>query len=124
MKNKNIVVVDDDPGIVDSLEVMLEFAGYTITSFSKGSDLFSFLARGSADLILLDIWLSGEDGKEICQLLRCSPATQNIPVIMLSASRDLEKTAKEAGATEFLAKPFEMDVLLQKIELLTSEGTI
>ncbi|WP_207429403.1 two-component system response regulator [Pedobacter sp. SYSU D00535] len=115
MTNKTIVVVDDDPGIVDSLVVMLEFAGYTIKTFTKGSDLFPYLARQKADLILLDVWLSGEDGKEICQLLRCSPATKDIPVIMLSASRDLEKTALEAGANDFLAKPFEMSILLEKI---------
>ena len=115
MDNKTIVIVDDDLAIVDSLALMLEYAGYTIATFSNGSDLFSFLAREKNDLILLDVWLSGEDGKEICQLLRCSPATKNIPVIMLSASRDLEKTAMQAGADDFLAKPFEMDALLQKI---------
>jgi CheY-like chemotaxis protein len=63
--------------------------------------------------------MSGEDGRDICKKLKQDPLTKNIPVIMISASRDIKESAMEAGADDFLAKPFEMDDLLKKIEDLT-----
>ncbi|WP_256009072.1 response regulator [Desertivirga xinjiangensis] len=118
MNTKKILVVDDDPAILDSVEVMLDFEGFGVSKLSKGSDVLA-LTDDLPDLILLDIWLSGEDGKEICKQLKAKPQTRGIPIILVSASRELEKSAKEAGADDFLAKPFEMNVLISKINLLT-----
>jgi DNA-binding response OmpR family regulator len=115
---KKIMIADDDPGIVDAVEMLLEFEGYRVTTTVDGSTVLD-MKEELPDLLLLDIWMSGEDGRDICRQLKATAATKNIPVIMVSASRDIEESALAAGADDFLAKPFEMDELLAKIEKLT-----
>jgi len=112
------MIADDDPGIVDAIEMLLEFEGYEVSSTVDGSTVLD-MKHDLPDLLLLDIWMSGEDGRDICKKLKQEPLTKNIPVIMISASRDIKESAMEAGADDFLAKPFEMDDLLKKIENLT-----
>jgi DNA-binding response OmpR family regulator len=114
------MIADDDPGIVDAVEMLLEFEGYKVTSTVDGSTLLD-MKNELPDLLLLDIWMSGEDGRDICKKLKSEALTKNIPVIMVSASRDIKESAMAAGADDFLAKPFEMDELIQKIESLISE---
>ena len=118
LKQKKIMIADDDPGIVDAIEMLLEFEGYEVTSTVDGSTVLD-MKENRPDLLLLDIWMSGEDGRDICKKLKQEPLTKNIPVIMVSASRDIKESAMEAGADDFLAKPFEMNDLLKKIEDLT-----
>lgn len=115
---KKIMIADDDPGIVDAVEMLLEFEGYTVTSTVNGSSVLK-LSDNLPDLLLLDIWMSGEDGRDICKLLKEDEQKKHIPVIMISASKDVKESAINAGADDFLAKPFEMNDLLQKIEMLT-----
>jgi DNA-binding response OmpR family regulator len=118
-KQKKIMIADDDPGIVDAVEMLLEFEGYEVTSTVDGSTVLD-MKHELPDLLLLDIWMSGEDGREICKKLKTTPITKDIPVIMISASRDIKQSAMDSGADDFLAKPFEMAELLKKIEDLTS----
>jgi CheY-like chemotaxis protein len=113
MKQKKIMIADDDPGIVDAVEMLLEFEGYTVTSTVDGSTVLD-MKEELPDLLLLDIWMSGEDGRDICKKLKSENITKDIPVIMISASRDIKESAMAAGADDFLAKPFEMDELIQK----------
>lgn len=112
---KKILIADDDPGILDALTIMLEFEGYEVDCTLDCDELLTG-ESGLPDLLLLDIWMSGTDGRDICKLLKQSVRTCKIPVIMVSASKDIESSAIEAGADDFLAKPFEMDDLLRKIE--------
>ncbi|WP_214069971.1 response regulator [Mucilaginibacter sp. dw_454] len=115
---KKIMIADDDPGIVDAIEMLLEFEGYQVTTTGDGADVLD-LKDELPDLLLLDIWMSGEDGRDICKKLKQLETTKNIPVIMISASRDIKESAMAAGADDFLAKPFEMNELLDKIKNLT-----
>jgi len=112
------MIADDDPGIVDAVEMLLEFEGYEVTSTVDGSTVLD-MKDELPDLLLLDIWMSGEDGRDICRKLKSINSTKNIPVIMISASRDIKASAMSAGADDFLAKPFEMDELLKKIAHFT-----
>ena len=112
------MIADDDPGIVDAVEMLLEFEGYEVMSTVDGTTVLDMKGE-LPDLLLLDIWMSGEDGRDICRKLKHEPITKDIPVIMISASRDIEASALVAGADDFLAKPFEMDELLKKIEHYT-----
>jgi DNA-binding response OmpR family regulator len=64
------------------------------------------------DLLLLDIWMSGVDGKDICKHLKSAAATKHIPVIMVSAAKDIEQIAKDSGADDFIPKPFQIEDLL------------
>lgn len=117
---KKILIADDDPGIVDAIEMMLEFEGYDVTSTPDGSEVLK-LENDLPDLLLLDIWMSGEDGRDICRKLKSDKATAHLPVLMISASRDIKQSAMDAGADDFLAKPFEMNALLQKIKNLVEK---
>jgi DNA-binding response OmpR family regulator len=114
---KKIMIADDDPGIVDAVELLLEFEGYQVSSTVDGATVLE-LKDELPDLLLLDIWMSGEDGRDICKKLKQIEITKNIPVIMISASRDIKESAMAAGADDFLAKPFDMNELLQKIKNL------
>lgn len=122
MKNiaKKIMLADDDEGIVDAIETMLYFEGYEVTTTTRGERVL-LAEHNLPDLFLLDIWMSGEDGTEICKKLKKQPLTQHIPVLMISASKDIRASAMDAGADDFLAKPFEMEQLLQKIEHLIGQ---
>lgn len=108
------MIADDDHAIVDAVQAMLEFGGYEATFTYDGASILD-MKENLPDLILLDIWMSGTDGRDVCKALKQSDHTRNIPVVMISASTDLDKSAKEAGADDFLEKPFDMDELLIKI---------
>jgi DNA-binding response OmpR family regulator len=117
---KKILIADDDPGIVDAIEMLLEFEGYQVTSTVDGLTVLS-LKDGLPDLLLLDIWMSGADGRDICKKFKQENLTKHIPVLMISASRDIKQSAMDSGADDFLAKPFEMNELLEKIKTLTQK---
>jgi CheY-like chemotaxis protein len=114
-KLKKIMIADDDPGILDAVGIMLEYEGYEVHSTLNGASLLTMDSE-FPDLVLLDIWMSGIDGRDICRHLKKNPHTGKIPVVLISASKDIERSAMEAGADDFLAKPFEIDDLLEKIE--------
>lgn len=114
---KKIMIADDDPGIVDAVEIILDFEGYEVSSTVNGATVLDMTSE-FPDLLLLDIWMSGSDGRDICRELKHRADTKGIPIIMISASRDIESSAFEAGADDFLAKPFEIDDLLGKIKKL------
>ena len=120
-KQKTILVADDDPAICDALSFMLEEEGYRVITTVNGGTIYK-MEKEFPDLLLLDIWMSGQDGREICKYLKKKELTKNIPIIILSASRDIEKSAHDAGADDFLAKPFDMEELLDKIEEHLSGG--
>lgn len=114
---KKIMIADDDPGIVDAVEMILEFEGYQVSSTVNGATVLD-MKEELPDLLLLDIWMSGQDGRDICRKLKSTASLKNIPVIMISASKDIAASAIASGADDFLAKPFDMNDLLQKIEKL------
>lgn len=117
------MIADDDPGIVDAVEMLLEFEGYEVTSTVDGTTVLE-MKKNLPDLLLLDIWMSGEDGRDICKKFKESELTKDIPVIMISASRDVRESAIAAGANDFLAKPFEMNELLKKVEQFTQKQNV
>lgn len=121
MNSKKIVIVDDDVAILDSLGLMLDFEGFEVNAFERGSEIFTYVESVSKpDIILLDMWLSGEDGRDICKKLKENETTKNIPVVIMSASRGLEQTALQSGANAFIAKPFEIDEVVDQLHKLTT----
>jgi len=112
---KKILVADDDPAIVDALEYLLQDAGYEVRSTIDATTVVKMLEE-QPDIVLLDIWMSGQDGRDICKALKAQNTTHHIPIIMISANRDTAQIAKASGADDFLSKPFEMDDLLKKIK--------
>jgi DNA-binding response OmpR family regulator len=113
--HKKILVMDDDPDIIEFLQVILEEEGYAVLT-SDEDEFLEQLHKGSLpDLILVDVLLTGKDGREIAKHLKSQEETKRIPVIMFSANPSSEQKAREAGADDFLTKPFEIDDLLAKV---------
>lgn len=112
---KKILIADDDPAILDVLSLFLEDVGYEVETTDDGATIQE-ARKGYPDLMLLDIWMSGWNGRDICVLLKGQESTKHIPIILVSANRDTEKIAEEAGADDFLLKPFDLDKVLEKIE--------
>lgn len=112
---KQILVIDDDEGILDGFQAMLEAEGYEVITCPNGEYLPSFSSKRYPDLILLDVLLSGQDGRKLCKQLKSQPDTKSIPVIIMSAALNIEESAREALANDFLGKPFDMDEVLQMI---------
>ncbi len=108
---KKILVVDDDEGIAEVVQIVLEGEGYLVSTNMDGEGLH-LLKEDVPDLILLDVLLAGVDGRDICRSLKSDPVTQHIPVIMLSAHSDASRVADTSGADDFLEKPFDVDVLI------------
>jgi DNA-binding response OmpR family regulator len=118
-RTKKILVVDDDLDILDALQFMLEDAGYEVTITEKGeyAENLRDTNGGLPDVIILDVLLSGKDGRIICQKLKSQEDTKHIPIIMISAHPNAKQSAQAVGADDFLAKPFDMDVLLTRISI-------
>src|SRR5260370_3614002 len=112
---KKILIVDDEPDIVVALAAMLQDAGYLVSTPRDGEQLESVLAREQPQLILLDMLLSGRDGREIVRQLKGQAATRDVPILMLSAYPSAAREPLAAGADGFLAKPFHLDELLQNV---------
>lgn len=111
---KKILIVDDDEDILFTLGVMLKNAGYEVISSLNGM----FVLDGEydpPDLFLLDKRIPDVDGLEICRQLRKRIASKHTPIVILSATPQTRGQALEAGANDFLEKPFEMKVLLQMV---------
>jgi len=113
-KKNRIVIVDDDPAILEAMKMILELYNYDVETVAEG-DLISKLVSLQPKLLFLDICMSGVDGGDICKSLKTSEATKDIPVIMISASYNLKDVVKDSGADDFLAKPFELHDLLSKV---------
>jgi len=112
---KQILVVDDDPDILIFLQAMLEDAGYAVATTEKGEYVEKLQGGNLPSIILLDMLLTGKDGRELARHLKDQEETKHIPIIMFSAHPSAKKEAQECGADDFLAKPFEMDDLLTKV---------
>jgi len=110
----HILVVDDEESILEVVQIVLEGEGYTVQTSMNSSFLHQLTPL--PDIILLDVLLSGEDGREICKRIKADTRLQHIPVIMLSAHSDASKVANTSGADAFLEKPFDVDALIAIVQ--------
>jgi DNA-binding response OmpR family regulator len=111
---EQILVVDDDPDILDALHFVLEDAGYTVKTCKDGEHAEK-LTNGFSSypkLIILDVLLSGKDGRDICKKLKHNARTKHIPIVMVSAHPSVKESVIESGANKFIPKPFDISVLL------------
>jgi CheY-like chemotaxis protein len=110
-----ILLIDDDPDIRTVMGMILKKEGYEVTTASRREEALEKLAVEKPSLILLDVLLSGADGRELCREIKASDTTKNIPVIMLSGHPGAAQQFETYGANDFLAKPFTTEVLLSKL---------
>lgn len=113
---KYILACDDDIGIVEVIRIVLEEKGYEVKVTSNSEEVYSLIQSKRPDLLLLDLWMPGLRGEEIVKELRADKKTADIPIIIISASRETEIIAKEVGANTFLNKPFDIDKLEEIVD--------
>ena len=121
-----ILVVDDEPSIVLSLQVLMQRAGFDVRIARDGDEALRSVENFTPDLILLDAMMPKRDGFDVCQTLRTNPAWKSLPIIMLTArSRDVERQKGLAlGATDYITKPFSTRDLVTTVRKhLNPEGT-
>jgi adenylate cyclase len=118
LDKKKILIVDDEPELVEMLKIRLEASGYDVISASDGEEGLKRAEKEKPDLILLDIMMPGMDGLVVLARLRNNLETNFIPVIMLTAKGDTSAIleAQREFATDYVIKPFEPQHLLSLIQ--------
>lgn len=113
---KKILVIEDNEDIITMIKLMLEMKGYEVFIELNPGNIESILKEISPDLIIMDMLLSGSDGREICESLKKNSPFSSIPVFMVSAHPNAKKECLEAGADYFLSKPFEIKDFYETVE--------
>lgn len=114
-----VLAVDDQPANLRLLDAHLSPRGYRVLTASSGADALALLQTEDVDLALLDIVMPGMDGYELCRRIRSTPATEFLPVVMITASGSEQRLAAlEAGADDFVVKPFDRGELLARVASL------
>ena len=114
--NGKILVAEDDAAIVEVMKIILEDAKYEIFTADSSKEIFSIIEEQNPNILLLDIWLSGENGGDIARMIRNDEKTKMLPIVMISANNEIEQIAKEVGAVGFLQKPFMIEDLLSIVK--------
>lgn len=112
---KRILIIEDDASISEVVAIILEQEKYRVEKYSDDS-FMAGLEQDMPGLILLDMLLSGINGKHICLQLKHHHVFRHIPVIIMSANRDIQMHAEEACADDYLSKPFDMDRLISMVD--------
>jgi DNA-binding response OmpR family regulator len=115
-----ILVIDDDSAIREGLALALSFDGYDVRTRASAADLEAIIDAWQPALIVLDVLLSGEDGRDAARRLKRSTRYQHVPILLMSAHPWAHNDSLAAGADAFLAKPFDTTILLHKVGRLTS----
>jgi two-component system copper resistance phosphate regulon response regulator CusR len=119
-----ILVVDDDPSIVDVATAVLGSAAYEVASAGTGLDALRLVRHQAFDLVLLDINMPEMDGWETLRLLKADEAIRGVPVVMFSVKGEIRDKVHglQEGAADYLTKPFEVEDLLSRVRRVLGEG--
>jgi two-component system phosphate regulon response regulator PhoB len=117
MANEHVLVVDDEPDILELVRYNLEKDGFAVTCVASGEAVLAAARSRLPDLVILDLMLPGVDGLEVCRRLKADPLTRQIPIIMFTArSEEPDIVAGlELGAADYVTKPFSPRVLLARV---------
>lgn len=115
---KKILVVDDDPVLGMMIKEMLEWKDYWVKLIRIPQQTIDIAISENIDIIILDKLISGVDGTEVCKSIRAEEQLADIPILMITAMHAARETCIAAGATDFIAKPFEMKQFLSKVTQL------
>jgi DNA-binding response OmpR family regulator len=120
-----ILVVDDDKDLLEVLQCMLTRRGFEVEVAENWENGFAKIDKFQPQLILLDVFLSGVDGLDICRQIKSRPETRDIPIIIFSAyPRMTAPVIFEYGADDFIAKPFEVNDLVKKLHSVLSQQAV
>lgn len=113
-----ILIVDDSIDLLEAMEIILTQNGFDVKTVSQWHNIHSNIINFDPDLIILDIFLAGKDGREICKELRNKVVSKYLCIMMFSASSKALEDYEVYGADDFLEKPFGIKYLIEKIETL------
>jgi len=121
---KKVLIADDEPNIVISLEFLLEHNGYDVRVAHDGQEVLDQIPEYRPDLILLDVMMPVRNGFEICQTIRANPEWRDMKIVMLTAKgRDIEATKGLAlGADAYVTKPFSTKDLVERVKELLDDA--
>lgn len=108
---RKILLVDDAPGVVHAVSQILQIMGYEVIT-ANGTEVIPLIGELRPDLVLLDIWMSGCDGQDLCRQIKEDNALRLTPVLLFSAHWNVAHMAEEAGADGYILKPFKIRDLL------------
>lgn len=111
---RKILLADDAPAIVHAVSQILQVMGYEVIT-ADGTEVMHIMAEQHPDLLLLDIWMSGCDGRDICRQIKRHEVLSLTPVLLFSAHWNVAQIAEEVGADGYILKPFKMQDLLATI---------
>jgi DNA-binding response OmpR family regulator len=115
--NNRVMVLDDDEDILEIISYLLTEEGYKVLRLNNGANIQDHIRAFAPNLILMDVLLGEQNGIEICRMLKHEPETSELPIILISGTHNLSGSLYLDGAPDdFLAKPFDVDVLLKKVE--------
>jgi DNA-binding response OmpR family regulator len=114
---RNVLVVDDEPNILLSLQFLMRKAGYTVRVARDGEEALAEMAKLRPDVVLLDVMMPKRDGFDVCETIRANPDWAGVKIIMLTAKgRDVEREKGLAlGADDYITKPFSTREVLQRV---------
>lgn len=115
MDKKKILICEDDEGILDILHLVFEQSGFSTILLNSCAGMEVLVEKEKPDLVLLDLWMPGMNGDVALQQLREKPVHKDLPVIIMSASHEGARIAQAAGATAFVAKPFDVLQLVETV---------
>jgi DNA-binding response OmpR family regulator len=116
-EKRHIVIVDDDALVRESVKLSLEHEGFAASVVEDASTAVASIRARKPDLVILDMYMPGADGREIARALKVDPSTSKIPLVFFTASNEAVDvvTGLDAGAVEYIAKPIDGEILVSKI---------
>ncbi|MBV9660297.1 MAG: response regulator [Acidimicrobiales bacterium] len=118
-----VLVIDDDPIIVNLLQVNFEIEGYDVLTATDGEAGLTYARTAGPDVVIVDVMMPGMDGMEVARRLRADGQTESIPIVMLSAkAQAADIQAGLAVADDYLTKPFEPLELLERVEAVLARA--
>jgi CheY-like chemotaxis protein len=128
MSQKYVLVVDDDPDLVETVSMMLENKGYEVGKAYDGIEAEEFIKKRQPDVLVLDVMMPRKDGYQLCAELKGNKWTQDIPIILLTAVGEAVPTTSythaqgmSTEADEYIAKPVEPEALVKAVEEFLTE---
>jgi CheY-like chemotaxis protein len=119
-KLKKVLVVDDGEEMLEGIRIVLEDEGFNVLALTDTENIKEKVREFRPSVVLMDYMMPVMNGGKITEIIKKDKELSGIPVIMFSASQQIEKVAFEVGADDFIAKPFDLDLLISKIEKYTN----
>ena len=117
---KSVVIIEDEPFIIEALTFLLENEGLDVRSITDGANAINFIIKSKPNLVILDIMLPNVSGMKILEDIRSMGEISNLPVLMLTAKGQKKdrRAAEEAGVSKFMTKPFDNQELIENVKAM------